>query len=92
MFILSKLSALPSDVVKKIVCLVRADNDESATKRIFDMTKQRGVSSTAEKVEVYSADLAKDYLGLDENVYNRLMDRVDDVIHVSRPLPLLYGT
>jgi thioester reductase-like protein len=84
-FILSKLSALPSEVVKKIVCLVRAENDDSAAQRVFDMAKQRGISVGAEKIEVYSADLAKDHLGLTEDIYEKLADQVDDVIHVSIP-------
>jgi len=88
-FILSKLSALPSDIVKKIICLVRAENDDMAAQRMFAMASQRGLKVAQEKVGVYAADLAKDGLGMRGPVYATLRDEVDDIIHVSNEACLL---
>ena len=83
MFILSKLSNLPSNIVEKIICLVRADSDDAAAERVFAMADKRGLAVEKSKIKVHAADLAAGKLGLQEEVYAGLVDAVDEVIHVS---------
>jgi len=69
--------------VEKIICLVRADTDDAAAERVVAMADKRGLAVEESKIEVYSADLAADKLGLHDEVYAGLVNAVDEVIHVS---------
>ena len=83
-FLLEKFSRLPSEVVNKIVCLVRAEDDKAAWKRIQDGLTRRGFEKDIywHSLEAYAADLTKRELGLTSQVYAKLVDEVDTVIHV----------
>ena len=69
----------------KIVCLVRAENDEAATQRIKDNMAQRQIEFDVQnpKLEIRAADLTKRDLGLTVPVYSSLVKEVDMFIHVS---------
>lgn len=82
-FMLDQLRRLPPDTVEKIICLVRAENDQIARERIAESLKQRGLVADATGFEVYAADLAEGDLGLSAEVYGCLVEEVDIVIHVS---------
>lgn len=72
--------------MEKIVCLVRADDDRAAEKRVKDGLKKRGFEIDDRLLEIYAADLTKPELGLSSEVYTKLVDQVDIVIHVSHAL------
>ena len=69
--------------MEKIICLVRADTDDAAAERVFAMADKRGLAVEKSKIEVYTADLAADKLGLQDEVYAGLVDAVDEVVHVT---------
>ncbi|WWD19982.1 hypothetical protein CI109_104455 [Kwoniella shandongensis] len=84
-FLLDKLSQLPSDVVERIVCLVRAKDDDVARSRIEESLEQRGLKLD-KRVNSYSANFADENLGLNPSTYLRLIETVDVVIHAAWPV------
>ncbi|PWY67834.1 NRPS-like enzyme [Aspergillus eucalypticola CBS 122712] len=77
------------DHVKTIYCLVRAGSREAAFRRVRQSLRARGLSSilspaTEHKIISLPADLANPVrLGLDEGVYNRLVQSVTAVMHCA---------
>ncbi|GLB11781.1 putative NRPS-like protein biosynthetic cluster [Aspergillus tubingensis] len=77
------------DHVKTIYCLVRAESREAAFRRVRQSLRARGLSSvlspaTEHKIISLPADLANPArLGLDESVYNRLVQSVTAVMHCA---------
>lgn len=82
-FLLEQLSNLPSDIVERVVCLVRADNDHEGRLRVERVVGGRGIEIHRDKVRVYSAELSAPQLGLTSEVYAELAEKVDVIIHVS---------
>ena len=70
------------DIVERIICLVRADDDGAAQKRIMDGQARRGLGIDRQRLEVYAADLTRSELGLTPQVYSRLVDEADVILHV----------
>ncbi|GKZ72631.1 putative NRPS-like protein biosynthetic cluster [Aspergillus niger] len=77
------------DHVKTIYCLVRAESREAAFRRVRQSLRARGLSSvlspaTERKVVALPADLANpDRLGLEESLYNKLVQSVTAVMHCA---------
>lgn len=71
--------------VKKVICLVRAANDEKAVERLREGASDRGVWDEewvkAGRLEVVRGDLDQEKFGLDEKVWNRVADEADAVLH-----------
>ena len=86
-FLLHQLSALPTTEVTRIVCLVRAEDDEIALSRIKAVLRKRGLRSNLHKVDVHAADLSQPDLGLIPKVFARLLKEVSIVIHASPIVP-----
>lgn len=82
-FLVHQLATLPNDVVERIVCLVRADDDEAALWRVGSVLDKRGLDTPPPRYEALAADVSQKYLGLNEAKYHELLDSVDVVIHVS---------
>lgn len=79
---------LSDSKTERVVCLVRARNDEQAAGRLRDSFKARmlpafDVGENA-RVVAYAADLDLDDLGLSPEVYARLRDTATAVIQVRQ--------
>ena len=81
-FLLEQLSQLPPEVVERIICLVRAKDDGDALNRIEESQSRRGLGIDRQSLEVYAADLTSSELGLTPQVYSRLVDEADVILHV----------
>lgn len=83
--LLSTLLSFPRSKVRKVICLVRAADDEQAFTRTRSAIKEREleVDFTGTRVEFYAADLALTHLGLEEGVWKGLVQEVDIIVHVS---------
>ncbi|WRT66055.1 uncharacterized protein IL334_003007 [Kwoniella shivajii] len=84
-FLIDALSNIPTNAVRKIICLVRADDDATAKTRIDSTMLARSLDSSS-KLEVYASDLAECKLGLSSDVYDYLAEEVDVVIHAAWPV------
>jgi len=69
--------------VKKIICLNRS-GDGKARQR--SESGKRGLSTDFSKAEFYHADMSCFDLGLGKRVYDRLLGRVDRIIHNQWPV------
>ncbi|OLN85756.1 Iterative polyketide synthase CazM 8 [Colletotrichum chlorophyti] len=69
--------------VKKVVCLNRSDD---SGKRQVKMSAERGLATNWKKAEFLCADMSKSNLGLEPDVYNRLLKEADRVIHNAWPV------
>jgi fatty acid CoA ligase FadD9 len=74
----------------KLICLVRGDDQPTARARLaeaFDSTDpeltRRFEALAASHLEVLPADLAAPKLGLDDAIFTRLADQVDQIVHVA---------
>ena len=67
---------------------MRAEDDSAAQSRVKDTLQKRGLDLEANRFEIYASDLAKRGLGLQLEVYKKLVEEVDIVIHVGLPLLL----
>lgn len=83
-FILEQLSHLGIEVIARIICLVRAEDDGTARARVESALKSRGlVLGEEEKLLVYAADTSAEKLGLSEAAYQKIVEGVDVILHVS---------
>ena len=80
-----------SNVVAKIICLVRADDDATAQARVEAALKRRDLDVDEGTLEVYAADLSSERIGLDSGVYSSLTKSIHIVIHVSWPTELSFS-
>ncbi|TLD28597.1 hypothetical protein PspLS_03934 [Pyricularia sp. CBS 133598] len=80
-YILDMLQSNPS--VAKIICLNRGDDSEARQKKA---SAERGLATSFPKVEFYNADLSRPDLGLDAEVYNKLLHDVDRIVHNAWPV------
>ncbi|KAK1701537.1 thioester reductase domain-containing protein [Colletotrichum godetiae] len=69
--------------VSKVVCLNRS---EDSGKRQVKMSAERGLATTWKKAEFLCVDMAKSNLGLEPEVYNRLLKEADRIIHNAWPV------
>ena len=71
--------------MKKVICLVRAADDDRAVERLREATVGRGVwdeeSVKSGRVEVVSGDLDRPRFGLDGATWMRVAGEVDAIIH-----------
>ncbi|KAF6838948.1 nonribosomal peptide synthetase [Colletotrichum plurivorum] len=69
--------------VKKIICLNRSEDGD---KRQAKMSAERGLATSWKKAEFLCADMSKGNLGLEPEVYERLLKEADRVIHNAWPV------
>ncbi|KAF0318408.1 Non-canonical non-ribosomal peptide synthetase [Colletotrichum sp. SAR11_59] len=69
--------------VKKVVCLNRSEDSD---KRQVKMSAERGLKTDFKKAEFLCADMSKSNLGLEPEVYDRLLKEADRVIHNAWPV------
>ncbi|KAK4686150.1 hypothetical protein P7C73_g3978, partial [Tremellales sp. Uapishka_1] len=81
--LIEHLLSLPVTAVDKIICLVRASDDEGGRSRMESALKERDIEANWERLQVFSADLGTDRLGLEQATYKRLVCGVDIILHVS---------
>nr|XP_019007008.1 uncharacterized protein I203_00603 [Kwoniella mangroviensis CBS 8507]OCF70469.1 hypothetical protein I203_00603 [Kwoniella mangroviensis CBS 8507] len=84
-FLIDELNQLAGQIIKKIICLVRAPNDVAAYNRVKKVLETRNVAMGS-KVEVLAADLSRHHLGLEIEAYNRLTEEVNVIIHAAWPV------
>jgi thioester reductase-like protein len=70
-------------MVKKIICLNRSDDAEARQRKA---NEERGLNIDFSKAEFLRADMSRFDLGLDKEVYERLLREVDRVIHNQWPV------
>ena len=78
-------SLLSREVVKKVICIVRSSTDAKATERLRQSASDSGVweegwVQTA-RLEVLCGDLDKDAFGLAPQVWGRVTEEADVVLH-----------
>ncbi|KAK1493730.1 thioester reductase domain-containing protein [Colletotrichum cuscutae] len=69
--------------VSKVVCLNRSDD---SGKRQVKMSAERGLATTWKKAEFLCVDMSKSNLGLEPEVYDRLLKEADRIIHNAWPV------
>ncbi|KAL2151784.1 hypothetical protein VTH82DRAFT_6882 [Thermothelomyces myriococcoides] len=69
--------------VRKVVCLNRSDDAEARQRR---SNAERGLQIDFSKAEFLHADMSKHDLGLEKEVYEKLLREVDRVIHNQWPV------
>lgn len=79
---MQRLCRLPVDTIRRVICLVRAEDNNSAMTRIRDTMQRRSIEVDLDRVEAYAADLTQADLGLPRAVYQQLVNEVDVVVHV----------
>lgn len=74
---------LENSNVRKLICLVRAENDEKAMERIIEGMKKWNVwkDEYRSRIIAVSSDLSKPHLGLDNTTFSSLCDNVDIICH-----------
>lgn len=71
--------------VKKIICLNRAE--DGGVKQQANAVKERGLSSDyASKAEFFHVDMSRSGFGLPTEVYDRLLEEADRIIHNAWPV------
>ena len=81
--LLNRLSSNSPENDGKIICLVRAQDDEAARTRILDIVSARGLQIDESRLVALAADVTKENLGLSASVYDGLVKTVETTIHVS---------
>ena len=74
---------LEDSKVKKLICLVRAENDDKAMERIVDGMKKWDVwkEEYRSRITALSSDLSMPQLGLDDVKFRSLCENVDTICH-----------
>lgn len=71
--------------VKKIICLNRAE--DGGVKQQAKAVKERGLSSDyASKAEFFHVDMSRSDFGLPAEVYSRLLEEADRIVHNAWPV------
>lgn len=82
-FILREL--LSREIVKKVICIVRSSTDAKATDRLRQSTSDSGAWDESwvqtARLEVLCGDLDKDTFGLGPQVWDRVAEEADVVLH-----------
>lgn len=71
------------------MALLRAQDDEDALHRVEENMKRRKLrisDSNAARFTALASDLAKERLGLSQEIYNNLLEDVEIIFHVSRTI------
>ncbi|KAH9161398.1 alpha-aminoadipate reductase Lys1p [Lactarius sanguifluus] len=78
-------SLLSRETVKKVICIVRSSTDAKATERLRQSTSDSGVWDESwvqtARLEVLCGDLDKDAFGLAPQVWDRVTEEADVVLH-----------
>ncbi|KAI9444302.1 alpha-aminoadipate reductase Lys1p [Lactarius indigo] len=78
-------SLLSRETVKKVICIVRSSTDGKATERLRQSASDSGVWDEswvqAARLEVLCGDLDKDAFGLAPQVWDRVTEETDVVLH-----------
>nr|XP_018263413.1 uncharacterized protein I303_04907 [Kwoniella dejecticola CBS 10117]OBR85571.1 hypothetical protein I303_04907 [Kwoniella dejecticola CBS 10117] len=86
-FLVHQLAQLPSTLLNKVICLVRAEGDEQARIRVQGELTKRGLQLQADsRLEVLAAELVDPNLGLTLEVFHDLARTVDVVVHAAWPV------
>ncbi|WVR04200.1 hypothetical protein IAU60_001200 [Kwoniella sp. DSM 27419] len=85
-FLIHELVNLPPDMIERVICLVRAPDDQSAGGRIATALGDRALAMDSSRVVAYASDLSQPTLGLTGEVYRDLVERVDHVVHAAWPV------
>lgn len=88
-FLVHQLANLPQDFIHRIVCFVRAANDQEAHERVIGILKKRNLEVGTHRLETLAADVTTDQLGLPSGTYEDLARSADVVIHVSHRCAVL---
>lgn len=82
-FFLRDLLAIPD--VKKVICLIRADDEVAARQRIEQNLLQYGLWDPvfSQRIIVVTGDLALPKLGLSDGLYSRLATECDVIFHLA---------
>ena len=71
--------------VKKVICLVRATDVDVGTKRLRELSTDRGVWDNtwieSGRLEVVIGDLSLEHFGLDIEIWLRIADEADTILH-----------
>lgn len=73
-----------SHIIKRIICLNRSADGGRTTQPAVNKT--RGLCTRFSKTEFYHADLSTKNLGLEDDVYEELLDSADYFIHCAWPV------
>lgn len=76
-----------------LYCLVRGDNKDKARERIWEMLKvynpdKKLKSKFDQRVFTVLGDITKENLGLEEELYNKLANTIDMVVHIAAKITL----
>jgi thioester reductase-like protein len=73
-----------SSTILRVICLNRSADGGRTTQPVVN--KNRGLCISFSKTEFYHADLSKTNLGLEDNLYDQLLDSADYFIHCAWPV------
>jgi thioester reductase-like protein len=82
-YILREIASRPS--IKKVYCLVRADNASRALQRLESTLKEKDLLKkiVMEKIVCITGSVIKPHLGIDSEMYSKLCHEVDAVVHLA---------
>lgn len=73
-----------SSNIKRVISLNRSADGGRTTQPVVN--KNRGLGTSFSKTEFYHADLSKNNFGLEDNLYDQLLDSADYFIHCAWPV------
>lgn len=86
------LAELSQQTQAQLICLVRANDNAEAKRRLFAILQKRGIdTNNLSQIIVIAADLSQPHFGLAQAVYTKLCQQVDAVIHGAAEVNLLYA-
>ena len=70
---------------RNVICLVRAEDDKAALKRVYDNLENYQIdhSSFNDRIRAVAGDIGKDHLGTDEETYKKLVSETGCVFHCA---------
>lgn len=87
------LASLLNRPIKKIFCLVRAEDKKSGLKRILNTASEYGLNFQKDlhKIEVIPGDFSKKRYGLSKGDFNRLANETDAIFHSGALVHYIYS-
>ncbi len=80
--------------MKKVICLVRANDRNNALARLKEGSTDRGVWDdkwvTSGRLEVLAGNLSLDNFGLGEESWNRVAEEADAILHNGALVRILF--
>jgi thioester reductase-like protein len=75
-----------------VVCLVRAQNDEVALRRVREALAGQGLSPDTAfgRLRAVAGDVAKPFFGLSDSAFSELGDRIDRIYHCAAQINLIF--